>query len=81
MNAVVSQALRCLIHDTKNVRDWETLPPTVERVINSLPNQSTGFSPFLLDYGHEPVMQIHLLRANEKGNTESVASFRTEGHI
>ena len=30
MNAVVSQTLRCLIHDMKNVKSWEILLPTVE---------------------------------------------------
>ena len=44
-------------------------------VINSLPNQSTGFSPFYLNYGHEPLMPLQLLRGNESINTESVASF------
>ena len=75
MNAVVSQTLRCLIHDSKNVRDWEMLLPTIEMAINSLPNQSTGFSPFFLNYGHEPVMQIQLIKGNERVSTESVASF------
>ena len=75
MNTVVSQTLRCLIHDMKNVRDWEILLPTVEMVINSLPNQSTGFSPFYLNYGHEPVTPIQLLKGNEIASTESVASF------
>ena len=58
MNAVVSQTLRCLIHDGKNARDWEILLPTVDMVINSLSNQSTGFSPFYFNYGHEPVIPI-----------------------
>ena len=75
MNAVVSQTLRCLIHDTKNVRDWEILLPTVEIVIKSFPNQRTGFSPFYLNYGHEPVTPIQLLKGNESASTESVASF------
>ena len=44
-------------------------------VINSLPNQSAGFSPFYLNYGHEPVMPLQLLRGNESISTESVASF------
>ena len=48
----------------KNVRDLgNSLLPTVEMVINSLPNQSTGFSPFFLNYGHEPVTPIQLLKA------------------
>ena len=44
-------------------------------VIKSLPNQSTGFSPFFLNYGYEPVTPIQLLKGNEEEKTESVASF------
>ena len=49
--------------------------PTVEMVINSLPNQSTGFNPFFLNYGHKPVVPIHLMKGNEEIKIESVASF------
>ena len=49
--------------------------PTVELVINSLPNSRTGFSPFYLNYGYEPVTPIELLRGDELAKTESVASF------
>ena len=55
MNAMVSQTLRCLIHEMNELNRWEILLPTVELVINSLPNSSTGFSPFYLNYGYEPV--------------------------
>ena len=75
MNSAVSQTLQCLIHERKNVKDWEILLPTVEMVINSLPNQSTGFSPFYLNYGHEPVTPIQLLKGNGSASTESVDSF------
>ena len=51
------------------------LLPTVEMVVNSLPNQSTGFMPFFLNYGREPAMLIYLIKGNEQINTESVASF------
>ena len=44
-----------------------------------MPNKSTGFSPFYLNYGHEPVMPIQLLHGNEKISTESVASFIQRG--
>ena len=44
MNSVVSQTLRCLIHESRDVRKWEILLPTVEMVINSLPKR---FQPFL----------------------------------
>ena len=75
MNSVVSQTLRCLIHDSKDVKSWEILLPTVEMAINSSPNKSTGFSPFFLNYGHEPVTPMQLLKGDETASTESVASF------
>ena len=49
--------------------------PTFEMVINSLPNQSIGSNPFYLNYGHDPVMPLQLIRGNESISTESVASF------
>ena len=76
MNAVVSQTLRCLIHDmTENVKSWKIPLPTVEMTINPSPNQSTGFSPFFLNYGYESVMPIQLLRGDESTKIESVTSF------
>ena len=47
----------------------------MELVLNSLPNLSTGFSPFYLNYGYEPVTPIQLIKGDEIANTESVASF------
>ena len=75
MNVVVSQTLRCLIHNTNEMKNWEILLPTIELVVNLLPNSSTGFSPFYLNYGYEPVTPIQLLRGDELAKTESVASF------
>ena len=57
----------------QNARDWETMLPTMEMVINSLPNQTTGFSP--LYYEHEPVTPIQLLKGDKKASTEIVTSF------
>ena len=75
MNSVVSQTIRCLLHDKGNPKDWEKMLPTVELVINSLPNQSTGCSPFYLNYGYEPVTPIQLVKGNEEVKTESIGSF------
>ena len=75
MNGVVSQTLRCLIHETNDVKQWEKLLPTVELVMNSLPNSSTGFTPFYLKYGYEPVTPITLIKGNEITNKESVKAF------
>lgn len=75
MNSVASHTIRCLIHDTGNARHWEKVLPAVELEINSLPNQNTGFSPFFLNYGYEPVTPIQLLKGTEEVKTESVVSF------
>ena len=75
MNAVVSQTLRCLIHNSNEMKAWDSLLPTVELVVNSLPNSSTGFSPFYLNYGYEPVTPIELLRGDELAKTEAVGTF------
>ena len=75
MNAVVGQTLRCLIHETNDIKKWENLLPTVELAINSLPNSSTGFTPFFLNYGYEPVTPIQLLRGDEVATTKSVEVF------
>ena len=47
----------------------------MELVINALPNQSTGFSPFYLNYGYEPVTPIQLIKGDEEIKTESIGSF------
>ena len=75
MNSAVGQTVMCLLHDRGNPKDWEKIIPTVELVINSLPNQSTRFSPFYLKYGYEPVTPIQLLRGDEEIKTESIGSF------
>ena len=75
MNAVVSQTLHCLIHNSNEMKPWDSLLSTVELVVNSLPNSSTGFSPFYLNYGYEPVTPIELLRGNELAKTEAVEAF------
>ena len=49
--------------------------PAVEMVINSLPNRSTGYSPFYLVYGYHPVLPVELLKGDEKTNVESVEKF------
>ena len=44
-------------------------------MINSLPTQSTGFKPFYLNYGYEPVTPIQLLKDDEEIKTKSIGSF------
>ena len=77
MNAVVSQTLRCLMSDVSDLTKWTEYLPTVEMVINSLPNRSTGYSPFFLMYGYHPVLPVELLKGDESTNVETVSKFLT----
>ena len=43
--------------------------------INSLPNSSTGYSPFFLNYGYHPVLPIELLKGDEEVKIEAVDNF------
>ena len=54
---------------------WKDYLPTVEMVINSLPNRSTGYSPFFLMYGYHPVLPVELLKGDESTNVETVSKF------
>ena len=47
----------------------------MEFVINSSPNVSTGYTPFFLNYGFNPVTPMDLLKGDETSNVESVSSF------
>ena len=65
----------CIIHESGNMNGWGKILSTVELVINSLPNKSTGFIPFYLNYGHDPILPIQLVKGNEDMQTDSVSSF------
>ena len=75
MNLGIEQCMRCTIHESGNINEWEKILSTVELVINSLANKSTGFSPFYLNYGHEPISPIQLIKGDEEIRTESIGSF------
>ena len=75
MNQLVSQTLRCVIHQLGDVSDWKTHLATVAFAINSLPNRSTGYSPFYLNYGYHPVVASELLKGDEVIRNELVSRF------
>ena len=61
-----------------NVTDlsrWKDFLPTVEMVVSSLPNRSTGYSPFFLMYGYHPVLPGELLKGDESTNVETLSKF------
>ena len=75
MNAIVSQTLRCLMSDVSDLTKWTDYLSTVEMVVNSLPNKSTGYSPFFLMYGYHLVLPVELLKGDEVTNVETVAKY------
>ena len=75
MNAVVSQMLRCLMTDVPYLSRWTDYLPTVEMVVSSLRNRSTGYSPFFLMYGYHPVLPVELLKGDESTNVEALSKF------
>ena len=75
MNTVIGQTLRCLIHSLENEKNWRQILPTVKMSINSLPNRSTSFSPFFLNYGYHLVGLVQLLYNSTKHKVESVSNF------
>ena len=75
MNAVVSQTLRCLMKNVTDLSRWKDFLPTVEMVVNSLPNRSTGYSPFFLMYGYNPALPVELLKGDQSTNVETLLKF------
>ena len=74
MNAVIGQMLRCTLHENKK-GSWDSLLPSIEMTINALPNSSTGYSPFFLNYGYHPTMPVDLLKGDENVKLEAVNNF------
>ena len=81
MNSVIEQCMRCMIHESGSINEWEKIISTMELVINSLSNKSIGFSPFYLNYGHEPIFPIQLIKGDEGIRTEGIGSFVWGGYF
>ena len=61
--------------DVPDLGRWNKTLPTVEMVVNSLPNRSTGYNPFFLMYGYHPVLLIELLKGDEATNVDALLKF------
>ena len=75
MNAVIGQMLRYPIHETNERREWNKFLPIIELAINSSVNRSTGYTPFFLNYGFDPVVPADLIKGNERVQNENVGNF------
>ena len=75
MNSVVEQMIRCLLSDHSWKSHWKEVLPTAELAINSIPNRSTGYSPFFLMYGYNPVLLVELIKGDKIVSNEMVLTF------
>jgi transposase InsO family protein len=69
----INQTLEVMLRSAINHKqdNWEYLLPSCEFTHNSNINRSTGFSPFMLNYGYEPKMPATLVKLN---NSHSLAT-------
>ena len=61
MHHTVEQVLQCYV--TTSQTDWDLLLPLCEFALNSTKSASTGYTPAMVLYGHEPVLPVeHAIR-------------------
>jgi len=59
VNRTLSQLLHCIIQ--KNLKSWEECLPFVEFAYNRTMHSTTGFSPFEIVYGFNPLTPMDLI--------------------
>lgn len=57
--------------------DWDLFLPSLEFAYNNSVNPSTGFSPFFLNYGHDPIVPAALVRPTTSSTVPAVTEFVT----
>ena len=51
----IKQMMRCMLEERQVAKDsWPTMLPEVCYIMNSIPNKSTGFTPYRVMYGVDP---------------------------
>ena len=56
MHCTVEQVLQCYV--TARQTNWDLLLPLCEFTLNSTKSASTGYTPAMVLYGHEPVLPV-----------------------
>ena len=74
-NRVVEMVLRCTLHSSNEPTHWAKDLSSVEFVINNNPSQSTGYTPFFLNYGYHPATPMDLIRDSQSTAVEGVNVF------
>ena len=63
------------MHESRDYANWETILSIVEFVVNNSPAQSTGYTPFFLNFGYHPCTPIDILRESDETTIETVNQF------
>ena len=76
----IKQIMRCMLEERQVAKDsWPTILPEVSYIMNSIPNKSTGFSPYRVMYGVEPKpLSDVYLELNTREGYDSVLDWVTE---
>ena len=74
-NRVVEMTLRCTLHSSGDATQWARDLPLIEFVINNSPSQSTGYTPFYLNYGYHPTTPLDLISDSRTTAVEGVNVF------
>ena len=61
--------------DVADLSRWKDFLPTIEMVVNLLPNRSTRYSPFFLMYSYRPILPLELLIGDKSTNVETLSQF------
>lgn len=78
LNRTIEEALRAFV--SYNQRNWSDLLPALTLAYNNSINQSTGFTPYYLDFGQHPRTPMALLEGlnpSEETDVNSVEEFLT----
>jgi transposase InsO family protein len=70
VNRVLEDMLRMYV--SKSQTDWDEKLACAEFAINNAEHTSTGFTPFMLNYGHHPYLPVSVLA---QGRVPAAASF------
>jgi hypothetical protein len=75
-NAVIEEVLRCYVNARQD--DWIDWLPHVEFAINSSTSQTTGLTPFFINYGFEPAAPWVIFNPSPQDNDPASSAYATD---
>ena len=75
IKAVIGQMLCCALASLNERKNWVDICQLLNWPSNSMPNQSTGYSPSYLNYGYHPRVPSDLIDGSETTQNEFLNGF------